>query len=57
MTKKETKSPISDYEIRVIAMKLATQDSRNCHSTTLVKLADTIYAFLTGKKQPKNTDE
>lgn len=51
MNKKEkvdTKPP-SDYEMRVKSMTLATQHSRNCHSTTLVKLADTIYDFLTGK--------
>lgn len=55
MNKKPT-SP-TDYEIRSMAMKLATQHSRNCHSTTLIKLADSIYQFLIGKKQPKNSDE
>ena len=46
---KETKEP-TDYEIRVMAMKLAVQHSRNCQASTLVKLADTIYDFLCGKK-------
>lgn len=41
----------SDYEVRAMAMKLATQHSKNCHSATLIKLADSIYSFLTGKKQ------
>jgi len=39
-----------DYEVRVIAMKLATQHSRNCSSVALVKLADTIYKFLKVEK-------
>lgn len=50
MNKKQTPE---DYEIRVIAMKLATQHSRNCAATTLIKLADTIYDFLKGVKQKK----
>jgi hypothetical protein len=45
-----------DYEVRVIAMKLATQHSRNCSSTTLVKLADTIYKFLKGEKVKNESD-
>lgn len=57
MNKKETPAQTSDYEIRAMAMKLATQHSRNCQSSTLIKLADTIYLFLTGKKQPKTHDE
>lgn len=39
----------TDYEIRAMAMKLATQHSRNCHVGTLIKLADSIYKFLKGK--------
>jgi hypothetical protein len=45
----KTEKQITDYEMRVKAMTLATQHSRNCHSATLIKLADTIYDFLTGK--------
>lgn len=45
------KSDPVDYEIRAMAMKLATQHSRNCAGTTLIKLAESIYKFLKGQKQ------
>ena len=44
--------PPTDYEARVKAMTLATQHSKNCSSDTLVKIADKIYLFLLGEKQP-----
>lgn len=47
----------TDYEIRAMAMKLATQHSRNCHVGTLIKLADSIYDFLKGVKQKKSNDD
>lgn len=39
---------VTDYEIRVKAMSLAIQHSRNCQSSTLIKLADAIRKFLNG---------
>lgn len=45
----KTEKEITEYDMRVKAMTLATQHSRNCHSSTLIKLADVIYNFLTGK--------
>lgn len=42
---------VSDYDVRVKAMTLATQHSRNCQKATLVKLAEVIYKFLKGEKQ------
>lgn len=42
---------VTDYDVRVKAMTLATQHSRNCNKSTLVKLADVIYKFLKGEKQ------
>lgn len=47
--KLKTEREITEYDMRVKAMTLATQHSRNCHSSTLIKLADVIYNFLTGK--------
>lgn len=43
----------TEYEKRVKAMTLATQHSKNCHSDTLVKIAERIYDFLNGKKSSK----
>lgn len=53
MTKKQPQPTkmAPEYEIRVKAMTLATQHSRNCQTSTLIKLADSIYLFLTGQKQ------
>lgn len=44
---------VTDYDIRVVAMKLAVSHSRNCQGSTLVKLADLIYQFLKNKKVPE----
>lgn len=44
-----TLKEITEYDMRVKAMTLATQHSRNCQTSTLVKLAENIYKFLTGK--------
>lgn len=54
MKKNTTPTEPTDYEIRVISMKLATQHSRNCHIGTLIKIADSIYKFLKAQKQASN---
>lgn len=41
---------LSDQELRMMAMKLAIQHSKNCHYKTLIQLAGHIYDFITGKK-------
>jgi hypothetical protein len=50
------KNTPEDYEIRIMAMKLAVQHSKNCAATTLVKLADTIYKFLKDGKVKNESD-
>lgn len=54
MTKKPAQT-VTDYEVRVKAMTLATQHSKNCSSDTLVKIAEKIYHFLQGKKQSNDS--
>lgn len=51
-----TPKEISDYDMRVKAMTLATQHSRNCNRSTLVKLAESIYKWLKGEKQDLKED-
>lgn len=36
----------TEYDKRVKAISLAIQHSRNCHSETLIKLAEKIYQFI-----------
>lgn len=53
----QTNDGPTDFEIRAMAVKLAVQHSRNCHVTTLIKLADSIYGFLKGNKYKSSSDE
>lgn len=47
------KPEVSEYEKKVKAISLAISHSRNCHSETLIKLANSIYDFINGKKSVK----
>ncbi len=49
MTKLKQPTEPTAYEIRVTAMKLAIQHTKNSHSETLVQLAERIHDFITGK--------
>jgi len=42
------KQTATKEEMRIIAMKLAIQHQRGCHSETLIKLAERIHGFITG---------
>lgn len=56
VTAQEPVKEAVEYEKRVMSMKLAVSHSRNCQASTLVKLADTIYDFLCGKKSKPSSE-
>lgn len=54
MSTKE-KTELTDFELKALAMKLAIQHQKGCQLSTLIKIANGIYNFLTNKPQEKES--